>query len=530
MSIFTGSHTGMSEKENVAGNPGGKSGFLHGSCPNGLNAFLLLLLGASLLFTNRWFTEVDDECAIIDRAAQPILQTVLLYLRGAGEHEHPPLYDLILHGWLQLTRGEQYLLRLPAILFYLAATWVLAKAAKRQAGSSAQTYTVLLVVFWPYGFHFGRLAAWYSFCFLLVTLVTWNYFRYSEFPHLGNWCRLAGSAVLLLYSNYLAWALLGCLAIDYVIQKKMMSRKQWVGLAGTLLLLAAAYIPIARVFVAELHRGVQPSEHILNTLLNGIYDLYCLFVSESVAPWFWGIGVPVAVAIGICLLTTFVLVSAQGKRFLLYFVGLLAVMSLFGIANTRRMLFISPWLILPLSMALAQNADKYSRRILTAALLFIAAIGWYGIVSRGLYAAPHWIEPWEAIAQREAAVTREGGIVIGNNPSFFFYLTYDLASNGDLHNFEGLLPDSTHRANVYNTLQWLGGGRPLGAQTVLVKGPHFQIPSGPMDEAEQELDKLCSLQSSERLVHDRGAELKQRFGPETGQTPWRIEILTYACR
>ena len=530
MSIFISSQTRVSDKENVSGNQGGKSLLLHDLYLNGAQAFLLLLLGASLLLTNRWFTEVDDECAIIDRAAQPILRTVGLYLSGGGEHEHPPLYDLILHGWLQLTRGEQHLLRLPAIVFYLAGVWVLARVAKRQAGHAAQSYTLLLLVFWPYGFHFGRLATWYSFCFLLVALVTWNYSKYLESSHFGNWCWLAGSAVLLLYSNYFAWALLGCLAIDFVIQKKKMPRKQWVGLAGTLLLLLAAYIPIARVFVGELHRGVQPSGHILNTFLNGIYDLYCVFVSESVAPWFWGLGVPVAVAIGICLLITFALISPHAKRFLLYFAGLLAVMGLLGIANTRRVLFISPWLILPVGNALAQNAGKYRQRILAAALVFIAAVGWYGILSRKLYAAPHWIEPWETIAQRAADVTREGGIVIGNNASFFFYLTYDLPSNGNLHNFTGLLPDSTRRANVYDAPQWLDTGGPLGVQTVLVKGPHFQIPSAPMDEAEQTLNKRCVLQGTEQLVHDPGAELKERFGPETGQTPWRIEILRYACR
>src|SRR5579862_5917545 len=121
---------------------------------NRLHLLLLFLLGASLLLSNRWFTEVDDECAIIDGAARPILQSIRLYLSGAGEHEHPPLYDLILHGWLQLTRGEQHFLRLPAIIFYMAGAWVLADVAKRRAGSAARDYTLLLIVFWPYGFHF----------------------------------------------------------------------------------------------------------------------------------------------------------------------------------------------------------------------------------------------------------------------------------------------------------------------------------------------------------------------------------------
>src|SRR6185437_2296263 len=126
-----------------------------------------------------------------------------------------------------------------------------------------------------------------------------------------------------------------------------------------------------------------------------------------------------------------------------------------GISNTKRMLFVSPWLIFPAGIALAADKGKLTPRILLPALLFIAAIGWYGILSRTWYAAPHWIEPWEAIAQDTAAIIRGGGIVIGNNPSFFFYLTYDLARGSNQNSgFDGLLPDSTRRPNVYDAQQW----------------------------------------------------------------------------
>jgi hypothetical protein len=496
-----------------------------------LHFVILPLLGAALLLTNRWFTEVDDECAIIDRAARPIVHTISLYLTGAGEHEHPPLYDLILHGWLRLTGGEQHLLRLPAVLFYLAGAWVLANAAKRQAGRAAQGYTLLLVALWPYGFHFGRLATWYSFCFLLVSLLTWNYFRYLESPRLRNWCWLILSSLLLLYSNYFGWALLGCLALDFIIQNRNMPRKAWAQLAGTGLLLLAAYVPIARAFVGEIHESIEPNSRIATLFLTGLYNFYSVFVSESVAPWFWFLGVPVAAAIVICLVMTFVSVPHQAKRFLLYFTGLLAVMTLLGIANTKRMLFISPLLILPVGIALTATTGKPARRVLSGALLVIAAIGWYGIVSRAWYAAPHWIEPWETISQESANLTRSGGIVIGDNPSFFFYLTYALppvtTENGQ--NFDGLLPDSTRRRNVYNGPQWLTAGRPVAARMFLVKGPHYQIPAAPMDEAEHWLNGRCVVENTERMVHDPGAEWKQRFAPDTGQVPWRIEVVTYGC-
>jgi hypothetical protein len=272
--------------------------------------------------------------------------------------------------------------------------------------------------------------------------------------------------------------------------------------------------------------------HVVPLFFTGIYNLYCVFVSESVAPWFWGHGVPVAIAIGACLLITFAIVPSESKRFLLYFAGLLAVMTFLGISNTKRMLFISPWLIFSVGVALTVPASKFTRGMLAGTLLFIAGMGWYGIISRKFYAAPHWVEPWETIAQKTANVARAGGIIIGNNPSFFFYLTYDLGANGkeNAGDFVGLLPDSTRRTNVYDASQWIEAGQPVGPHTIIVMGLPFPTSGAPMDEARRWLNSRCILEKTERLVHDPGAELKQRFGPDTGQRPWRIEILTYACK
>ena len=91
-----------------------------------------------LIATNRWFTVIDDEAFIIDRAAKPARQTIQLFLSGVGEHQHPPLYDLLLHGWLRLTNGDPHLLRVLEIVCYVLGAWVLAKAAKRLGGSRSR--------------------------------------------------------------------------------------------------------------------------------------------------------------------------------------------------------------------------------------------------------------------------------------------------------------------------------------------------------------------------------------------------------
>ncbi len=112
--------------------------------------------------SNPWFTPVDDEIAIIDVAARPAVATMKLFLSGGGQHEHPPLSDLLLHGWLWLTDGNIHLLRLPSVVFYLLGAWFLAQAARRMAGDRARIYTLMLLCCgpsaftlddWPAGIH-----------------------------------------------------------------------------------------------------------------------------------------------------------------------------------------------------------------------------------------------------------------------------------------------------------------------------------------------------------------------------------------
>jgi hypothetical protein len=89
-----------------------------------------------------------------------------------------------------------------------------------------------------------------------------------------------------------------------------------------------------------------------------------LFVSESVAPWFSAPGVAAGVAIVGTLLLVFVYGEAPARRFLLYFVALLAAMTLLQIASTKRVMMIAPWLILAIGITLATATLPLARRLL----------------------------------------------------------------------------------------------------------------------------------------------------------------------
>jgi Dolichyl-phosphate-mannose-protein mannosyltransferase len=489
------------------------------------------VLGVLLASTNRWFTIVDDEYNIIDGAAQPVLQTVGHFLYGVGQHEHPPLYDILLHGWLRLTGGEEQLLRIPSIVFYCVGAWFLSKAAKRFGGVRSQALVLGLILVWPYGFHFGRLATWYPFCFMLVSLLTDRYFTFLDAPARRNWLLLAAVSIALLYSNYFGLALLGCLGLDALVENRGNLRNSRSLLVGMIALPMITDIPLLRAFLHESRSGTDFGVG-SGRMLWAIYAFYCAFVSESVAPWFWTLGISAGVAIAVCLVLTFWHAPARPRRFLLYFMGLVLAMTVLGISNTKRTFFISAWMILPVGVTLGTIRRKSVRHVLVASLAFIVAIGWYGIITRASYAAPHWIEPWRAVAGQGADVVRGGGAVIGNTPSFFFYMTYALESaHSTRRPFRGLLPDTITDPHVYDPEQWIEAGRPRYSTILLIKGELHSAPSAtPTQQTQLWLDDNCRVVNTQKLIHDPGAELKQRYAPEIRQAEWRIEVRTYACQ
>lgn len=207
------------------------------------------IFGVLLILSNRWIGEVDTEITIIDHAVKPVSQTVRLFLRGVGEHKLPPLYDIILHGWLRLTAGNEHLLGIPAIFFNVLGAWTISLFASRLGEIQRQVWVLILITIWPFGFHFGRLATWYSFCFLLVSAVTLTYFRFVVRPILANWALFLNTSLALIYSNYFGFAVLGCVALDYDFRRSQDFGNSLRFLLASVGIMLVAYLPIMNVWL-----------------------------------------------------------------------------------------------------------------------------------------------------------------------------------------------------------------------------------------------------------------------------------------
>jgi len=86
--------------------------------------------------------------------------------------------------------------------------------------------------------------------------------------------------------------------------------------------------------------------------------------------------------------------------------------------------------------------------VIASALIGFAAIGWTGTWSRRFYAAQDFLEPWQEVASRSAALVRDSAAIVTNSPVFLFYLSPQLASNG------------AHDSQVYFVERWWLANRP----------------------------------------------------------------------
>jgi hypothetical protein len=485
-----------------------------------------VLIALVLFLTNPYFSILEDETSIVVAANSPISHTLELFVTGEGQHEHPPLSDLFLHFWLPVAGVSPSLVRLPSIVFYSLALVTLAGAAQKMAGAMAFYATMLFGMLWPFGFHFGRLAGWYSFCFLLLGLLTLSYLYFLEDPNWKRWSLVLCVSFAAVSSNYFCWFFIAVIILDLLLTFERRAAFRYA--AVSLAVLFIGYGPLWISLAHEVH-GVDPTSvgrGIQGTVINAGFNLYALFISESVAPWFWTISIPGVIATGIVLVTTLFLIEGRARRFYFGFIGLFGIMAALGIIGTKRLLFISGWLLIGIGCALAGPTRPRLRVLLGMSLLVTVVIGWTGILSRKYYGSLHYVEPWAALAREAAENVGKGQAVISNSPSFLFYLN---ASLHDLGLSANEKPGWANGPNVISLIESDMPERVPAKQIMFVRGVNTSATQRTA-RAEQWMISHCRLHSSDQLLRDGGFELKKRYFHIDVDDPYRIRIEQFDCR
>jgi hypothetical protein len=501
----------------------------------------LIMLGSALFYTNDLLTITQTEAASITDAARNIT-TILTSFRSAQlPADVSASYTLLFHFWVQISGGLFGGLRAPSIISYVIGLWILSRVARRLAGDESSDALVWLGALWPFGFHYGRTAGPYPFAFLLIALLTWQYFRCIASDRFRDWILFCVLSLLLLYTTDFAWALIFFLAVDYWrrIPKLESNETESRGrvpagkivlLTATIAVLAIGFAPRWPAFGHDLGSLAWP--HSLRFLaINAAYYFYMLFVGPSMAPFYWRYSIPAAIGIIVFLAFVIAGVRSKDRRFLFFSLLLFALMALTGILRSERLLLIAPWFFLPMATALG-TIEKWQWRIpMALAMTVVAAVGWYGVLNRRYYVQPAFLEPWNSTAEEAAVTLRGGGGVISNDQAFFLYLTYSLkpAPSSSSWRFRGALPVEVTYPSVWNPSQWESKGRPKPDQVFWIRGYSTPQDVNAMDDAGQWLNEHCGDRTTQFLARDPTYSWKQRFVPHFSGPPWLIEIRQYSC-
>ena len=498
---------------------------------NALNdALPLLLLAMVLLFASRLLILSHQEALTLKSAAHPFAAALARFRNGVSLSATSPVFDLLLHAWLRATGVTSAILRAPSGIFFLAGMWFLSCAANFWGDEFTGNTLLWLAAIWPYAFHYGVQATRYSLAFLLIGAATWACLRLTDSSRFADWAMFCGLSLLLVYVTYVGWALLVLLGIEHLLRNRSRARATALRLLGAASFLALAYAPSWSAFARVIHDRANVQATWRALLVNAGFNIYTLFVSESVAPWFWRFGVPAALAIATVLVLAFIHLRWEVRRFFLLGALLMLVMDLGGALQPPRLLLVAPFFLLPVAVAFNATKKTTLRRSMLVALLVASGIGWYGTFARRYYATGSFAEPWPGLAAETAGALQQAGSVISNSQPFFVYLTYDLGgptSAGD--QALSFFPELPSNGHVWSADSWQAAGRPLSPYMIWIDALSDSSGSQPMQAASNVLDQRCGGRVSRFLVRNPAFPWEERYVPNSAPSPWRIEIRQYLC-
>lgn len=221
------------------------------SVPNWIWALILFLvaLGVRLLHLTDTDIAGDEPFSIFVAQFEPAF--IIEYLSTGN---NPPLFELILHYWMNVVGDSDYHLRLlPAIFSALTVIPLFLIGSKffnRQVGLLAST----LFTFSTWNIRFAHEVRVYSLLSLLTAISIWFFISIISKPNRSwNWIALALTWVLMLYSHYVAVYII---ATQILIGSFLIPREHMKKALAILTVLVVAYIPNLLTFIQRLDEVV----------------------------------------------------------------------------------------------------------------------------------------------------------------------------------------------------------------------------------------------------------------------------------
>ena len=259
----------------------------------------LFLSGGLMVLTSQPRSMWIDELVSVRVARLPDIAQVVVGV--VHEERRPPLYHLLLHGWIGVAGESDLALRAFSLLVALLALLLTYLVARQLADERLAITSLYLVGLSPVFILYAPMVRYYSLTLALGLLSMWFFLRLGQRPTLATWLGYGASTALLVYTDYsalslllvqnvLAWVWPLCLAFlwrDRVRSARLspIALRPWLLTQALMLLLLATWSLAITTQIGRGRLDADLSGTALGYLVKLVYPVYSFGLGETLLPW-----------------------------------------------------------------------------------------------------------------------------------------------------------------------------------------------------------------------------------------------------
>jgi 4-amino-4-deoxy-L-arabinose transferase-like glycosyltransferase len=356
-----------------------------------LFAAILLLALAVRLWDLRarslWFDEAGEYWV----STAPFAHLVESVRTGTGD---PPLYEFLLHAWMQIGTGEAWL-RLLSVIVSVSGVAAVMILARMLGGSVARLGAGVLMALLPADVRYAQEAGQYG---LVPAAVAWNLVCLVMMTREKNWSRLFAWVLTALAASYLYYATIFpisaaflCVVIESVWRRDARARRATgtalvLYIAGLLPLLLS-YLPTQLARVVESGGTSSPEAHDFMGIVRHKWEMSCELIGFQFTGW-PHTHIPSGVVVAPALFMMAVAIR-KSPRLLIWFAVAInmyaaaAALDVFPMGY-RWGLILTPLIICAIATGLMAPGRKWMQWATIAAFALLVSASVYSLPNRSL--------------------------------------------------------------------------------------------------------------------------------------------------
>ena len=170
---------------------------------------------------------------------------------------HPPLYHILLRGWILLFGTSEIAVRLPSVILGMATVYVVYLVARKLFDNKTALISATLVATSPLHVYYSQEARMYMLAAFFASLSVYFFVSIIKKETLIYWFGFVVATALMLYSDYLPYLLLPVYVVFLLIFKNKIQKSTARAFLPAFILIFVLILPWFLIFPKQLTTGLS---------------------------------------------------------------------------------------------------------------------------------------------------------------------------------------------------------------------------------------------------------------------------------